>query len=46
MEVKKGHILKKTLFSVLDIKHPRLATSGYLEESQTFCYHRGFREVQ
>lgn len=46
MEVKNGHILNKLPFSVLDVRHPRLATSGCSEESQTFCYHRDFREVQ
>lgn len=46
MEVKNGHILNKTLFSMLLMKHPRSATSGCLEESQTFCYHRDFKEVQ
>lgn len=46
MEVKSGHILNKIPFSVLDSRHPRSATSGCSEESQTFCYHRDFREVQ
>lgn len=33
MKVKNGHILNKIPFSVLDIGHPRLASSGCSEES-------------
>lgn len=39
MEVKDGLISNKTPFSILDIKHPELATCGCLEESEAFYFY-------